>query len=127
MSEEQDVEPGLDIGELRRRYPYLIDEILGDRAKKISFKIHIVDPWRNYTPTAVDYIRRCKTIEEAFEVIEYLLKRNEISLEEAEALRNKLRNGGIEAFGGRKEDNYYYKQAKRYWNLLKHHVGDEDT
>ena len=29
-----------------------------------------------------------------------------------------MRSGGIEAFGGRKEDDYYYREAVKYWNKL---------
>lgn len=111
-----------DIEEFKKRFPGLAGEIFGGKTKKIALRMTIIDPWRGYVPTAVDYIRRCRTIEEAFEVIEYLVKRNELSHEEAEKLRVKLREGGIDAFGGRKEDNYYYKQAMRYWSVIKARV-----
>jgi hypothetical protein len=112
MSQEFEIE------EFKKRFPHLAEEILSGKTKSIRLKVHIIDPWRGYVPTVVDYIRRCKTIEEAFEVLDYLVKRNELSLEEAEKYRELLRNGGIEAFGGRKEDNYYYKEARKFWAKL---------
>ena len=112
MSQEFEIE------EFKRRFPHLAEEILSGKTKSIRLKVYIIDPWRGYAPTVVDYIRRCKTIEEAFEVLDYLVKRNELSLEEAEKYREMLRNGGIEAFGGRKEDNYYYKEARKFWAKL---------
>lgn len=111
--------PEYDAEEFRKRYPKLADEMFGRKAMKLSLKVSILDPWRGYIPTVVDYIRRCRTVEEAFEVIDYLVKHNELSLEEAEKLKAKLREGGIDAFGGRKEDNYYYKQAMRYWGFAR--------
>jgi len=112
MSQEFEIE------EFKKRFPHLAEEILSGKTKSIRLKVYIIDPWRGYVPTVVDYIRRCKTIEEAFEVLDYLVKRNELSLEEAEKYRELLRNGGIEAFGGRKEDNYYYKEARKFWAKL---------
>ncbi|MCC6041916.1 MAG: DUF2095 family protein [Desulfurococcaceae archaeon] len=124
MSQEYEIE------EFKKRFPHLAEEILSGKTKSIRLKVHIIDPWRGYVPTAVDYIRRCKTIEEAFEVLDYLVKRNELSLEEAEKYKELLRNGGIEAFGGRKEDNYYYKEARKFWAKLSRRaqgdVGEEE-
>ncbi|MEM4661197.1 MAG: DUF2095 family protein [Desulfurococcaceae archaeon] len=111
--------PEYNVEEFKRRYPRLADEVFGGKAMKLALRVSILDPWRGYIPTAVDYIRRCRTVEEAFEVIDYLVKRNELSFEEAERLRAKLREGGIDAFGGRKEDDYYYKQAMRYWGVAR--------
>lgn len=110
-----------DIEEFKKRFPKLAEEIFGGTAKKITLRVHmsLPDPWRGYVPTVVDYIRRCKTVEEAYEVIDYLLRRRQLSEDEAEELKKILRNGGIEAFGGTKEDDYYYKQARKYWQLVK--------
>lgn len=115
MSQEFDIE------DFKKRFPRLAEEILSDRYDQLKLRVDIrtLDPWRGYTPTPVDYIRRCKTVEEAYEVIEYLLKRGELSEERARELKEILKKGGIEAFGGKKEDNYYYRQAKRYWNALR--------
>jgi len=110
--------PEYDLEEFKRRFPNLYNEIFGGRTKKLSLRV-IIDPWRGYIPTAVDYIRRCRTVEEAFEVINYLVKHGELPPGEAEKLRHKLMEGGLEAFGNRKEDNYYYKQAMRYRSVVK--------
>lgn len=111
--------PEYDVEEFKKKFPNLAGEIFEGRTKNIAVRVSTVDPWRGYVPTVIDYIRRCRTVEEAFEVIDYLVKRKELSPEEAEKLVEKLKAGGIEAFGGRKEDNYYYKQAQRYWSTLR--------
>lgn len=110
--------PEYEIDEFKKKYPRLADEILSGKTKQNNLQIQLLDPWRGYVPTVVDYIRRCKTVEEAFEVLDYLVKRGELTQEQAEKYREVLRSGGIEAFGGRKEDDYYYREAVKYWNKL---------
>ncbi len=109
------------IEEFKKKFPRLAEEIFGDRDKQLTLRVEsgFSDPWRNYVPTVVDYIRRCKTTEEAIKVVEYLAKRGEITGEEAEELKSILVNYGVEFFGSRKEDDYYYKEAKRYWSLMR--------
>ena len=60
-------------------------------------------------PTAVDYLRRCDNDEEAREVINYLLKRGEISEEEAEKLLEQLEKEGVRSFGSRKTPGHYLR------------------
>lgn len=99
-----------DVDEFKRKYPHLYKEISEGIAPSLRLRVSF-DPWRGYIPTPVDYIRRCKTVEEAKEVLDYLLSRKEISEAEYAQLMDTLMKGGIEAFGGRKPDNYYYKAA----------------
>ena len=58
-------------------------------------------------PTPIDYLRRCEDDSEAFEVIDYLEKRGEISGEQAEKLRRQVREHGVRSFGKKKEWGYY--------------------
>ncbi len=107
----------MNIREFKKKYPNLARELLNDEGLGItvSFERKLDDPWRGYLPGPIDYIRRAKDVEEALKVIEYLEKRGEITKDEAEYYREKLIKEGIEAFGPRKEDNYYYKKALEYW------------
>ncbi len=113
--------------ELHKYYPHLIDEI-SDKKKiininsvemdieqnsheEITIKNNII-PNELINPSAIDFIRRCTTNKQAFEILDYLLKRNEISSEEYDTLKNKiLEDGGlkdlIEKSGGHKEPGYY--------------------
>ncbi|MCD6341457.1 MAG: DUF2095 family protein [Thaumarchaeota archaeon] len=59
------------------------------------------------TPSAIDYIRRCGTDEEAFEVIDYLEKCGEISRRQAQRLRKQVSERGVRSFGKKKEWGYY--------------------
>ncbi len=60
-----------------------------------------------YTPSVVDYIRRCDTDEQAVEIVEYLLKQGEISQKEARTIKSQLRAQGIRSFGSKKERDHY--------------------
>lgn len=64
-------------------------------------------------PTVIDYLRRCENDEEAFEVIDYLERRNEVSSEEAEKLRKQVREYGVRSFGAKKEWGYYSEKYLR--------------
>lgn len=61
----------------------------------------------NYIPDAVDYIRRCDNEKQAEEIIDYLEKRNEITVEYASKLKKQLRTKGVRSFGPKKQDDYY--------------------
>jgi len=110
----------MSIDEFRRKYPHLAREILDGEGLGIALEIEsdkpvLDDPWRGYLPGVVDYLRRCKTVDEAFQVLDYMEKHGEITREEAEKYRSIIREHGLEYFGPRKEDDYYYKTAVKYW------------
>ncbi|MCW4018361.1 MAG: DUF2095 domain-containing protein [Candidatus Bathyarchaeota archaeon] len=69
------------------------------------------DKFRHYSPTVVDFIRRCDTCDQAEEIISYLQKRGELSEERACEVREQLKKEGLRSFGPKKEDDYYFKQS----------------
>uniref|UniRef100_A0A7J3PKP6 DUF2095 domain-containing protein n=1 Tax=Staphylothermus marinus TaxID=2280 RepID=A0A7J3PKP6_STAMA len=110
----------MSIDEFRKKYPNLAREILDNEGLSLTIKFEnkeyvLDDPWRGYIPKVDDYIRRCKTVDEAVEVIDYLEKNGEITSDEARSYREILREKGLEYFGPRKTDDYYYKKAYEYW------------
>ena len=64
-------------------------------------------------PGVIDFIRRCSKISEAFDIIEYLANRGEISVEELKKIKNKLKTEGLESFGEHKEKGYYERKFRR--------------
>ncbi|MEM2622589.1 MAG: DUF2095 family protein [Candidatus Nezhaarchaeales archaeon] len=101
----------MDIEELRRKYPHLAKEleervmcieVRGSRSSDEGFQVGM--------PDAVDYIRRCRNVQEAEEVISFLEKTNQISKYRAEELREQLYSQGLESFGPHKEFGYYMKK-----------------
>ena len=71
----------------------------------------VLDKFRDYNPTVVDFIRRCDTKKQAEAIIAYLEKQGEITKEYAEALRQQLNKEGVRSFGPKKEEHYYFKQG----------------
>ncbi len=66
----------------------------------------------HYTPDAIDFLRRCETIDQAEEIIGYLEKRAEITRDYAAKLRTQLKSKGLRSFGSKKESDYYLKHGE---------------
>jgi hypothetical protein len=82
------------------------DEALIEQAKNA-----LPDKFRHYSPTVIDFIRRCDTETQAEEIICYLLKRKEITEENACDLRSQLKKNGLRSFGSKKEAGFYFKES----------------
>jgi len=65
--------------------------------------------WAGYEPGVEDFLRRCDTVEQAIEIIEYMETQGEITPENAERLREELMEKGLDAIGKHKEEGYYHK------------------
>jgi len=126
--------------ELERFMPNLITEI---SEKEKSLKIDAVNyqaekvdktsvqisqsciPDELINPGAIDFIRRCTNDEQAFEILEYLLKRKEISVKDYERYKNQiLQEDGLRKLiadsGGIKKPGYYErKYYKKEFDKLK--------
>jgi hypothetical protein len=97
---------------LKKHFPNLIREI-EEGSEYVNVREIIVDPLKGYVPGPRDYLARAKTVDEAEEVISYLEQVGEINSNEANALRNELKEKGLKAFGEKRELGYYYKLANR--------------
>lgn len=100
----------------KRMFPNLSEEMETDenrvRISSIRSDANIAERatakrFDNYVPDAVDYIRRCDHEKQAVEIIDYLEKRNEITVEYAHKLRKQLKTKGVRSFGPKKHDDYY--------------------
>lgn len=118
--------------ELKEKFPNLISEI--DHKEKV-LKIEAVNnefeeainSANDYdycedlsNPGALDFIRRCKNNDEALEVLNYLLKRDEISKQDHNFIVKKINEEDglkklINACGGYKSPGYYVR--KYYKNI----------
>lgn len=63
--------------------------------------------FRGHAPSAIDFICRCKSDQEAEEIIDYLLKKGEITEEYANNLKKQLQEKGLEYFGEYRDPGYY--------------------
>jgi hypothetical protein len=60
-----------------------------------------------YIPGVIDYIRRCDTVNQAIEIVDWMVKRGEITRAEAREIKSQLRSEGLRSFGTKKEKDYY--------------------
>ena len=61
----------------------------------------------DYTPDVVDYIRRCDTLTQANEIVDFLAKQGELTVGQARAIKSQLKADGIRSFGAKKEKDHY--------------------
>ena len=101
-----------DAKDFKKSLPHLSSELINGK-KKINIQGIENDI---HDPAAIDFIRRCSSKDEAFEIIDFLLKRNEISLEEFQSLKDQIKNQGLSSFGIQKKKGYYERKYKR--NLI---------
>lgn len=62
---------------------------------------------KTFTPDVVDYIRRCDTMSQAIEIVDFLMKQNEISPSQAREIKSQLKADGLRSFGSKKEKDHY--------------------
>jgi hypothetical protein len=105
----------MDKAEFKKKFPSLFREIEG---KEVNINFKRSDPdnqskdvFKGYMPTAIDYLRRCDTDDQAEKTIEYLLRIGEITESYEKKLKQILKKKGIRGFGPKKEEGYYLKKA----------------
>ncbi|MFW9807556.1 MAG: DUF2095 family protein [Candidatus Thorarchaeota archaeon] len=102
-------------GEFREAFPALSKEL--DEESTQTFKIDGVRTMaeetdstgdsKTFTPDVVDYIRRCDTVPQAIEIVDFLMKQNEISPSQAREIKSQLKADGLRSFGSKKEKDHY--------------------
>lgn len=116
--------------ELSNQFPHLIEEI---STKKKSLKIESInmdiEPEKEktqqktnnlylnelYNPGVVDFLRRCTNKKDAIDILEYLMARKEISLEDYTKYKKIISQEGglkqlINEYGGLKRPGYYMRK-----------------
>ena len=104
--------------DFRRLFPHIANEVESGKSKvdlaKAEEPPRSTEPsykvgrkYAGYEPTAIDFIRRCKTTKQAEEIIDYLERMGELPREEVNALRSQLRQKGLRSFGSAKRPGYY--------------------
>lgn len=101
--------------EFKKKFPTLAKE-MEEGVGKADIKFQPTPPkakrrFAGYDPDVYDFIRRCKTNEQAEEIIEYMRSKGEITEEKADELLNQLNEEGLQSFGSRKEESYYEKRG----------------
>ncbi len=101
--------------DFEEKFPTLSEEMTAGRTK--TYRIDGVRQEMNeskssgaretFLPDVVDYIRRCDTITQAMEIVEYMLKQGEITKSQATSIKRQLKSEGLRSFGAKKEKDYY--------------------
>jgi hypothetical protein len=100
----------------KKMFPKLAEEMETDenryKISSVRLDVNVAERasakrFDNYLPDAVDYIRRCDSVKQAEEIVEYLERRQEITSEYAQRLRKQLKTKGVRSFGSKKQDDYY--------------------
>ncbi|MBS1262943.1 MAG: hypothetical protein MAG715_00108 [Methanonatronarchaeales archaeon] len=92
--------------EFRRAYPNLHDELEGSEqcvVDGVRTSEEQAERAAARVPTVTDHVRRCETVEEAIEIVDYFEERGEVSEERASSLRSQLVSRGVRSFGERRE------------------------
>ena len=101
-------------------FPHLADELengknvadLESETARPKRALNANGRWEGYDPDITDFIRRCKTPEQAVNIIDYMSNEGEISSEIAEKLKKQLEEEGIRSFGTLKEKGHYHRNAR---------------
>ncbi|MFO7836139.1 MAG: DUF2095 family protein [Candidatus Thorarchaeota archaeon] len=100
--------------EFAENYPALDKELKSGNTKKMKIDGVRRQPRQEgrkreqtFLPDVADYIRRCDTIEEAFEIVDYMLKRGKIDKVEAQEIKEIVKQEGLRVFGEKKEEGHY--------------------
>ena len=139
-SSENGLNISYDKEELEEYVPHLINELSENThtLKIDSVNLEVEDikeeedqimkdliPKELVNPGVIDFIRRCKTKDEAIEILDFCLKQGEIGRDEYEKYKSIIMQKGgldkiIEENGGRKDPGYYErKYYKKDFNSQK--------
>jgi hypothetical protein len=99
----------------KKKFPNLSKEIEKGMGKvDLEFNRNIRRQPRRfsgYSPNVVDFLLRCKNNDEAFEIIDFLMERGEITPTRAKELRIQIEKQGLRSFGKKKEIGYYENEG----------------
>jgi len=96
--------------EIRKNFPHLFEELESNSTiedKPIKLK---VDKGRGYEPSILDFLKRCNDDKEAFEIIDYLERREEITKAYADTLKTQVREKGVRSFGEKRRPGHYFRE-----------------
>ncbi|NHV98687.1 MAG: DUF2095 family protein [Thaumarchaeota archaeon] len=67
---------------------------------------------KGYVPNVFDYIRRCDSAEEAFQIIDFLVSRKELSENVARVIKRRIMEKGVRFYGPKKQIGYYVEKYR---------------
>ncbi|MEM3660065.1 MAG: DUF2095 family protein [Thermoproteota archaeon] len=67
---------------------------------------------KGYVPNVFDYIRRCDSVEEAFQILDFLVSRNELPEKVARVIKKRIMEKGVRFYGPKKQVGYYVEKYR---------------
>lgn len=67
---------------------------------------------KGYSPNVFDYIRRCESNEEAFQIIDFLVSRGELPEKVAQVVKKTIVEKGLRFYGPKKDVGYYVEKYR---------------
>lgn len=68
---------------------------------------------KGYVPNVFDYIRRCDSVEEAFQIIDFLVSRVELPEKVARVIKRRIMEKGLRFYGPKKQVDYYVEKYRQ--------------
>jgi hypothetical protein len=106
---------GMEKKDFKKQFPKLAEEMESGVGKAdIEFqgeKPRAKRKFAEHDPDAMDFIRRCSTDDQAYEIIEYLEKRGELTKEAADEMCKQLMGQGLKSFGRKKKTGHYDREG----------------
>jgi len=109
-----------DDDEFRKSFPALSRELEGRETQEYSIdgvrtmsedQDEQTADGETFLPNAIDYIRRCDTVPQAMEIVDYLFNRGELTTGQARDIKKQLKSEGLRSFGAKKEKDHYLKHG----------------
>jgi len=106
---------GMEKKDFKKQFPKLAEEMESGVGKAdIEFqgeKPRAKRKFAEHDPDAIDFIRLCSTDDQAYEIIEYLEKRGELTKEAADEMCKQLMEQGLKSFGRKKKFGHYDREG----------------
>ncbi|MBS7251562.1 MAG: DUF2095 family protein [Candidatus Freyarchaeota archaeon] len=99
----------IDKKKFREEYPHLYEELESGEAKTPIHGVRSIDA---YDVDVIRVIRRCDNEEQVLEIINYMLKRGELSQEYADTLVKQLKEKGLRSFGSKVTWGYFEREYR---------------
>ncbi len=137
------IKQNISIDEIREKFPALYIELVSSemsvRIDEVEDETNSISPWKNerqdldpfsnYEPNIFDFLARARTNEEGLEIIDFLTKQGQLSVETGKELTEKIKTSGIRSFGPKRSSDYYYRKSEEIRTkkiIQKRYTKDDD-
>lgn len=95
--------------ELKKRFPHLAKE-MDESPPEETASVKIKAGPSGYQPNVLDFLARCDSNKQAFEIIDYLEKRGELPKADASSLRMRIGKHGVRSVAKKRAPGHYFRE-----------------